>query len=143
MGEVEVSFADFQNNKNVQKMSGFSKIRGCCAHASPDGWEYVWIDFCSIDKSSSAELLEAINSMFLWYTKTCTKWTRHERQKMSRTIMLYRTNLMASRREASRATTEFHHGSQLARRNHKTHRKHPTRKRNAWKITAFYTISNT
>lgn len=67
--EVEVSFADIQNNKSLQKMSGFSKIRGCCAQASSDGWQYVWIDSCCIDKSSSAELSEAINSMFLWYSK--------------------------------------------------------------------------
>jgi len=66
---VKVSFADIQNNKNVLKMAGFSKIRGCCAQASSDGWEYVWIDSCCIDKSSSAELSEAINSMFFWYSK--------------------------------------------------------------------------
>jgi hypothetical protein len=29
----------------------------------------VWIDSCCIDKSSSSELSEAINSMFLWYSK--------------------------------------------------------------------------
>src|SRR3569833_3366061 len=31
------------------------------------GYEYVWIDTCCIDKTSSAELSEAINSMFSWY----------------------------------------------------------------------------
>lgn len=29
------------------------------------GW--VWVDTCCIDKTSSAELSEAINSMFSWY----------------------------------------------------------------------------
>ncbi|KAE8160298.1 hypothetical protein BDV40DRAFT_302486 [Aspergillus tamarii] len=29
--------------------------------------EYAWVDTCSIDKSSSAELSEAINPMFQWY----------------------------------------------------------------------------
>ncbi|KAI6262218.1 hypothetical protein MCOR23_002183 [Pyricularia oryzae] len=28
---------------------------------------YVWVDTCCIDKTSSAELSEAINSMFRWY----------------------------------------------------------------------------
>ncbi|KAL5905981.1 hypothetical protein ACKVV1_010394 [Pyricularia oryzae] len=28
---------------------------------------YVWVDICCIDKTSSAELSEAINSMFRWY----------------------------------------------------------------------------
>lgn len=66
---VEVSFDDIKNKKDVQKHPSFSKIRGCCAQARLDGWKYVWIDSCCIDKSSSAELSEAINSMFLWYSK--------------------------------------------------------------------------
>ena len=32
-----------------------------------DGWDWIWIDTCCIDKRSSAELSEAINSMYLWY----------------------------------------------------------------------------
>jgi hypothetical protein len=35
----------------------------------PDGLEYVWVDTCCIDKSSSAELTQAINSMFAWYQR--------------------------------------------------------------------------
>jgi hypothetical protein len=31
------------------------------------GFEYVWIDTCCIDKERSAELSEAINSMYRWY----------------------------------------------------------------------------
>jgi hypothetical protein len=31
--------------------------------------EYFWVDTCYIDKSSSNELAEAINSMFRWYQK--------------------------------------------------------------------------
>jgi hypothetical protein len=46
---------------------GYSKITGCCALAAKDGWQYGWVDSCCIDKSSSAELSEAINSMFKWY----------------------------------------------------------------------------
>ncbi|KAK3400035.1 heterokaryon incompatibility protein-domain-containing protein [Sordaria brevicollis] len=46
---------------------GYSKILGCCAKARTEGYRYVWIDTCCIDKSSSAELSEAINSMFKWY----------------------------------------------------------------------------
>ncbi len=48
-------------------MPGYAKIEGCCAQARADGWEYAWVDSCCIDKSSSAELSEAINSMFKWY----------------------------------------------------------------------------
>lgn len=35
--------------------------------AKRDGYKYIWIDTCCIDKSSSAELSESINSMFKWY----------------------------------------------------------------------------
>lgn len=31
------------------------------------GYEWIWIDTCCTDKSSSAELSEAVNSMFRWY----------------------------------------------------------------------------
>jgi len=50
-------------------MSGWAKVEGCCRQASRDGWRYCWIDSCCIDKSSSAELSEAINSMFEWYRR--------------------------------------------------------------------------
>lgn len=43
------------------------KIRAACALAFADGFHYIWIDSCCINKSSSAELSEAINSMYTWY----------------------------------------------------------------------------
>ena len=43
------------------------KIRNCCIQAERDGYAWVWIDTCCIDKTSSTELSEAINSMFTWY----------------------------------------------------------------------------
>lgn len=43
------------------------KIRDACACARADGHKYLWIDSCCIDKSSSAELSEAINAMYSWY----------------------------------------------------------------------------
>ncbi|KAK4182621.1 vegetative incompatibility protein HET-E-1 [Podospora australis] len=48
---------------------GFDKIYRTCKQARQDGIPYVWVDTVCIDKSSSAELSEAINSMYLWYTK--------------------------------------------------------------------------
>jgi hypothetical protein len=44
-----------------------TKSRFCGEQARRDGLQYFWIDTCCIDKSSSAELQEAINSMFRWY----------------------------------------------------------------------------
>lgn len=46
---------------------GFDKLRGAAQQALKDGYDFVWVDTCCIDKSSSAELSEAINSMFKWY----------------------------------------------------------------------------
>ncbi|KAH6647910.1 heterokaryon incompatibility protein-domain-containing protein [Truncatella angustata] len=61
-GNDEVSYQD---------MIGYHKrkqIRNCAQVACGKGINYVWIDTCCIDKSSSSELQEAINSMFCWYT---------------------------------------------------------------------------
>jgi len=52
------------------EQSGYTpsrKIDGCCEQALKDDLMYVWADTCCIDKSSSAELSEAINSMYAWY----------------------------------------------------------------------------
>jgi hypothetical protein len=52
--------------------AGYRKIQFCVERAAKDGLRYSWIDTCSIDRSSSAELSEAIISMFKWY-KGATK----------------------------------------------------------------------
>ncbi|KAI0753618.1 heterokaryon incompatibility protein-domain-containing protein [Fomes fomentarius] len=44
------------------------KIRKACELAEEKGYEWIWIDTCCIDKSSSTELSEAINSMFRYYS---------------------------------------------------------------------------
>jgi hypothetical protein len=62
----EVSFRDLQDGGRPNLVRS-ATLRGCCKQAASDGWHYVWIDSCCIDKSSSAELSEAINSMFRWY----------------------------------------------------------------------------
>jgi Heterokaryon incompatibility protein (HET) len=62
----EVLFHDIQAGTAPNK-KGYSKIRGCCRQASADGFQYAWVDSCCIDKTSSAELSEAINSMYKWY----------------------------------------------------------------------------
>ena len=44
-----------------------TKIRRACAIARAYGHRLMWIDSCCIDKASSSELSEAINSMYAWY----------------------------------------------------------------------------
>ena len=62
----EVTFEDLQNGTGTKKV-GYEKIRFCAEQAKRDGLQYFWVDTCCIDKSNSAELAEAINSMFRWY----------------------------------------------------------------------------
>ncbi|KAH6699926.1 hypothetical protein BKA61DRAFT_636710 [Leptodontidium sp. MPI-SDFR-AT-0119] len=59
----EVTFKDITDGTNRIK-AGYGKIYFCGEQARRDGLEYFWVDTCCIDKSSSAELSEAINSMF-------------------------------------------------------------------------------
>lgn len=64
--EEEVLFADI-HQEYAKGMKGYAKVEGCCGQARRDGYQYVWIDTCCIDKNSSAALAEAINSMYAWY----------------------------------------------------------------------------
>ncbi|KAK7450135.1 hypothetical protein VKT23_013017 [Stygiomarasmius scandens] len=65
----EFTFQDI-NKKLQHKLSGFLKVQGACKHARKYDFEWIWIDTCCIDKSSSAELSEAINSMYRYYEKS-------------------------------------------------------------------------
>ena len=69
-GKGEVTFSDIHDLDKASGLQGFAKIKGCCEQAVADGYEWAWIDTCCIDKSSSAELSEATNSMFKWYQRS-------------------------------------------------------------------------
>lgn len=69
--DEEVTFNDFTAG-SYQHLKGYQKILGCCKVSQQEGFGYTWIDTCCIDKSSSAELSEAINSMFRWYKNSAT-----------------------------------------------------------------------
>lgn len=64
----EVSYRDVVGGTGRDK-SGYKKIHFCGDQARRDDLQlqYFWVDTCCIDKSNSAELGEAINSMFRWY----------------------------------------------------------------------------
>lgn len=62
----EVSFRDLTEGTGKEK-TGYRKLVFCANQAIKDGFRHFWVDTCSIDKSSSSELSEAINSMFRWY----------------------------------------------------------------------------
>ncbi|KAK6063021.1 het domain-containing protein [Seiridium cupressi] len=67
-GKEEILFEDIQRgDRRWMSKQAASKLTGCCSKAKTHGYGHVWIDTCCIDKSSSAELSEAINSMYKWY----------------------------------------------------------------------------
>jgi hypothetical protein len=51
------------------------KIQRACAKARQQGFDYIWIDTCCIDKSSSEELRTALNSMYKWYREAAVCYT--------------------------------------------------------------------
>ncbi|KAK0613591.1 heterokaryon incompatibility protein-domain-containing protein [Immersiella caudata] len=68
----EVSFQDMRDPARDDHHSGkrgLEKVKKACEVAASCGHEWIWIDTCCIDKSNSAELIEAINSMYNWYKR--------------------------------------------------------------------------
>ena len=67
-GKGEIMYSDYRKGRCLTG-PGYSKIFKACNFAKSRGHGFIWIDTCCIDKKSSAELTEAINSMFNWYRK--------------------------------------------------------------------------
>ena len=66
--EEEITFEQLAlPASSLGNRKGWHKIQGSKKAAVDDGLEYIWIDTICIDKSSSTELAEAINSMFRYY----------------------------------------------------------------------------
>ncbi|KAG8668182.1 hypothetical protein FPOAC1_007559 [Fusarium poae] len=64
--QEEVLFQDI-GLESAKAKKGYNKLRNCCRVAEQNGFDYIWDDTCCIDKASSAELSEAINSMYRYY----------------------------------------------------------------------------
>jgi hypothetical protein len=65
--EGEVTFQDMANPEKAKIMEGYTKIAKACYIAREKEINYIWVDTCCIDKTSSAELSESINAIFAWY----------------------------------------------------------------------------
>ncbi|KAF2823216.1 HET-domain-containing protein, partial [Ophiobolus disseminans] len=66
----EVTFQDVHSDAGDWKAKkGYKKLIFLEQQARKDGLDYFWIDTCCINKESSAEHSEAINSMFRWYQR--------------------------------------------------------------------------
>jgi hypothetical protein len=70
----EVTFKDMIEGEGKSK-SGYHKLNFCSKQAAKDGLDFFWVDTCCIDKTSSAELTEAINSMYKWYQNNVSPQT--------------------------------------------------------------------
>ena len=70
---VELAKMTVEERDEIRQRDGYRKILQSCERAQKDGYERLWVDTCCIDKRSSAELSEAINSMYRWYenAKVC------------------------------------------------------------------------
>ncbi|KAK5998235.1 Vegetative incompatibility protein HET-E-1 [Cladobotryum mycophilum] len=67
-GSEEATLQGWQNrHDSALTEDGYAKIHMARGQALNDGIEYLWVDTVCIDKSSLAEVSEAINSMFWWY----------------------------------------------------------------------------
>jgi hypothetical protein len=60
------SLADLSEDA-LMRREGFAKIVHAARTAKELGYSWIWCDTCCIDKTSSAEFQESINSMFRWY----------------------------------------------------------------------------
>ena len=67
-GDQEVTYKEMRKG-TARPGPGLEKIKDFCRMACQRGWRWAWIDTCCIDKRSSAELSEAINSMYNWYAQ--------------------------------------------------------------------------
>ena len=59
--------ASLHSSHILELKAGFAKVTYACGQASREGYQYIWIDTCCIDKTSTAEVSEALNCMFAWY----------------------------------------------------------------------------
>jgi hypothetical protein len=73
-GKSEITFQDIEGNNTEEKVE-YEKVRETCSRAAADRFDYVWIDTCHIDKTSSTELSKAINSIYHWYQESGVCYT--------------------------------------------------------------------
>ncbi|OHE99924.1 major facilitator superfamily transporter [Colletotrichum orchidophilum] len=97
-GPEEITLQDLLAG-NAHILKGYKKLMGACRQALSDGFDYIWIDTCCIDKTSSSELTEAINSMWAWYrnSRVCYAYLEDVAQKDIEIHGGYSSGFMKSR----------------------------------------------
>lgn len=90
----EVLFDDMMAGRNTANGKRAYKIRMPCRLSRNHNLGYCWIDTCCIDKSSSAELQEALNSMYKWYSE-------------AKACFVYLADVDEKKNEISRENSQF------------------------------------
>lgn len=88
-GQEEASYQQLASGSVSMDSYGWQKIVRCCDLARSRALHWTWIDTVCIDRSSSAELSEAINSMYSWYQRSTecyaflddVRWTHEDDQE--------------------------------------------------------------
>ena len=110
----EITFSGLIKNSEKGE-TAYDKIHFCALQAKLDVLHYFWIDTYCIDKGSSVELFEAMNSLFHYYPESGrmskplarrTVWHRHGNESIAITRNPEWQSLVHARVEVS-ATYRF------------------------------------
>ena len=96
----ETSLQEYTAQINKDKdtwTDGVSKIVRFCEQVGSRKEDFVWVDTCCIDKTSSTELQEAINSMYKWYEQAQTCFVFLDDVKFREDVTRTRKSLEKSR----------------------------------------------
>ena len=66
---VQLAKMAMEERSEIRQRDGYRKILQSCEQAKKDGHKLLWVD--TFDKRSSAELSDAINSVYWWYDMLC------------------------------------------------------------------------
>lgn len=91
--DEEPTFKSFRKG-HIDLTEGYNKVIRCCDFAKSRNIPWVWLDTVCIDKRSSAELSESLNSMFRWYQQSAECYVHladvtldgHDREEVNRLL---------------------------------------------------------
>ena len=64
---VKLTKMDEEERTEIRQCDGYRKIIQSCKQVKKDGYKWLWVNTCCINKWSSPELSKAINTMYRWY----------------------------------------------------------------------------
>lgn len=97
--ETHPTMQDTAARQKIFASSGYAKIENAAKLARSLGLRFWWVDTCCIDKTSSAELSESINSMYCWYrdAKFCIAYLSNVEPAAISELSAHNSNFRRSR----------------------------------------------